>query len=285
MKPLRKIGIITFIKKAAVNEAILRLADDPAFADCCFFYDRGINRFSHPRLNGLASNRFPGALDALVSFGGDGSFLSASRLVLAAKVPLVGVNMGGLGFLTDVPVNHANIELRRIFDGRYFKESRRMFDVSLLRSGRTCLAEVCLNDAVVKGERLLNFSVSHGQKLVSVYNADGLIVATPTGSTAYCMAAGGPIADPALECAIIAPICSHSLTQKPIVLSMKRPVAITLTRGRAKAALMVDGKRVVPFHEGDTVVIARSRSVTTLLKPLNFDYFGMLRKKLNWGRD
>lgn len=285
MKPLRNIGIIAFDKKKAVEEAILNLVRDPGFKNCRFFCDRAINRFSASAIAPLASDKFIRKIDALVSFGGDGTFLSAARLVHAAQVPLVGVNMGGLGFLTDVSALNANRELRRIFDGHYSKEARRLFDVSLVRKNRTLVSDVALNDAVVKGNRLFHLTVWHGRQLVSAYNADGLIVATPTGSTAYCMAAGGPIADPTLECAIIAPICSHSLTQKPIVLSMNRPITLTLAHGRAKTTLTIDGKRVVPLLEGDTMVISRSRSVTTLLKPLDFDYFGMLRKKLSWGRD
>jgi len=284
MKRLRNIGLIAFDKKEPIRNAVLRLAGDPGFRNCRFFFDRAINRFSHPRLTGLPSRVFPDALDALVSFGGDGSFLSAARRMIGTGVPLVGVNMGNLGFLTDVPAASANAELLRIFDGKYFRETRRMFDVTLVRNRRAVMSDVALNDAVVKGNRLFNFSVSHGEKPVSGYNADGLIVSTPTGSTAYGMAAGGPIADPTLDCAIISPICSHSLTQKPIVLSMDRAVTLAVEHDRVKTKLIVDGKHVVPLRPGDAVVITRSRSVTTLLKPLNFDYFGMLRKKLNWGR-
>jgi NAD+ kinase len=276
MKKLNHIGIIAFEKKKAISRTISSIVADPAF-DHLTFYQNKIKR--------LAAPRFLKAIKVLISFGGDGSFLSAARLVAKSGIPLIGVNMGGLGFLTDIPANNVIEVLKMIFNGHYSKERRMMFDVTLRRKGEILTNEICLNDAVIKGNKLFNLSVHHGPALVSDYNADGMIVSTPTGSTAYSMASGGPIVYPTLESVIITPICSHSLTQKPIVCSIKRPVSLKIRDQKAKTSLSIDGKRNFPLRNGDEIRISKSRHVINLLKPKGITYFGILREKLNWGKD
>jgi NAD+ kinase len=274
MKKLDHIGIFTIDTKKAVREAVDRLINDPDLKEVRFY-----------RLSLLSPSAFLKRAKVLVSFGGDGTLLSAARLVAKSSIPLIGVNMGGLGFLTDVPAEDANRELKKIFRGRYVREKRMMFDVSLARQGRVVSQDICLNDAVIKGNKLFNLSVLLGREPVSAYNADGMIVSTPTGSTAYSMAAGGPIVFPTLDCMILTPICSHSLTQKPIVCASGRPAVLRIPDTRAKIALSIDGKINHTLRPGDEIRIAQSRYTTVLLKPMDVTYYSILRKKLRWGKD
>ncbi len=285
MQKLKDIGIIAFEKKKEIEETIQGIVSHPDFKGNRFYVDRNTLVHKIIGLEGLTNKAFLEKIDVLVSFGGDGTFISAARLVRGTGIPLIGVNMGSLGFLTDIPVSGVAEALRKILHGHYSKEMRLMFDVVVKRKGKTIVKEICLNDAVIKGSRLLKLTVSFGDELVSAYNADGLIVATPTGSTAYSMASGGPILYPTLKCAIITPICSHSLTQKPIVSSINRPITLRINDSRVKASLIVDGKNDYPLCDNDEVTVSYSRCKTVLLKPKGITYFQVLRKKLNWGSD
>jgi NAD+ kinase len=249
-----------------------------------FYLNRDVLRLKIKGLAPLPTSAFLRKIDVLVSFGGDGTFISAARLVRGTNIPLIGVNMGSLGFLTDIPASGAADALKKIFNGRYTCEKRMMFEVVLKRQGRVVAKDVCLNDAVIKGDRLFNLSVHYGDELVSAYNADGLIVSTPTGSTAYSMASGGPIVYPTLECAIITPICSHSLTQKPIASSIGKPITLKIEGNRVKVELFTDGKTRLALRDRDEIRISRSKFMTTLLKPEEASYFAILRQKLNWGK-
>jgi NAD+ kinase len=285
MKTLKNIGIIAFEKKKQIEETLRAIVSDEDFRSNRFFLNRDVFSFKMRGLALLPARAFLKKIDVLVSFGGDGTFISAARMVRGTDIPLIGVNMGSLGFLTDIPASGAALALKRIFSGRYTREKRMMFEVTLKRKGATIARDICLNDAVLKGNRLFNLSVHCGTELVSAYNADGLIVSTPTGSTAYSMASGGPIVYPTLECAIITPICSHSLTQKPIVSSISTPIILRINDKRAQIMLYIDGKDNLILKDGDEICISRSGFVTTLLKPEEITYFSLLRKKLHWGSD
>lgn len=284
MKPLNPVGLIAFDTKKIILDAIRRVVSDPRLKRVDFHFNRDILRIPDIRATSLSETNFIRKIRVLVSFGGDGTFLSAARLVARHSIPLVGVNMGGLGFLTDVPAESAGDELFRILNGEHRLEERMMFDVCLKRKGRLVLSDICLNDVVIKGSRLFDLSVSQGSRPLSSYHADGLIVSTPTGSTAYSMAAGGPIVHPTLECVIITPLCSHSLTQKPIVSAVKNPVVLTIRERRARMSLTIDGKKTFACRDQDEIIVSRSRRVTVILKPRRADFFENLREKLNWGQ-
>ncbi|OGS34654.1 MAG: hypothetical protein A2293_03020 [Elusimicrobia bacterium RIFOXYB2_FULL_49_7] len=284
MKRFRHVGIIAFDNKKGVESAIRQVLADSRFKACSFYFNRDIMALTVPGAQPLVQEAFLKKIDLLISFGGDGTFLSAARLVARGDIPLIGVNMGGLGFLTDVPADKVNTVLEAMLNGQYVTEKRRLFEVSLRREGKTLLSDLCLNDTAIKGERLCHLSLFQGQELISGYNADGMIVATPTGSTAYSMAAGGPIVHPLLDCVILTPICSHSLTQKPVVSSIDKPILLRINEKKAVLMLSVDGKKNIPLKEGDEIRVARSRFQTTLLKPKGMTFFQMLRTKLNWGK-
>lgn len=225
--------------------------------------------------------------DLAVVLGGDGSMLSTARALAPAKVPLVGVNQGRLGFTTDIALATMRTSVTRILAGDYTEEKRLMLDATVVRGGRRMLALPALNDVVVsKGAtgRLIEFLVDIDGRFVYDLRADGLITATPTGSTAYALSSGGPILHPAVPALALVPICPHTLSNRPIAVSDRVEIVITMKRA-ADAKLHLDGQPQFDLAEGDEVRIRRSRHVVRLLHPPGYDYFGMLRGKLHWSEN
>lgn len=221
--------------------------------------------------------------DVLVCFGGDGTILHAAREANARGIPVLGVNLGSVGFMAEL--EHAELSLLgRLAGGRFGIERRMMLDVSVRREGRRIFEEQALNDAVVtKGAvaRVLDLEVTGDRVTISSFSGDGIVVSTPTGSTAYSMAAGGPIVEPTAANIIIAPICAHSLHAKPFVLDAGRSVGVRLAPGSKKTAyLSVDGGRAVRVLPGDWVECRRSRQTTQMVKLTGRSFYERINQKL-----
>ncbi len=226
----------------------------------------------------------PGSIDTMVVLGGDGTMLYAARLIDGRKVPMLGVNMGGLGFLTAVTVKEAFNLLERIFGGECAVEERMMLSVSLAREGREIARHRVLNDAVVKGStgRLLRMETRINMEYVTTYRADGLIVATPTGSTAYSLSAAGPILYPTIHSIIVAPICPFNLTNRPVVIPDWMTVDVTISSDQSNAELILDGQVDMPLEGGDIIKIKRAQESAYLIKYEGKSYFDILRERLMW---
>jgi NAD+ kinase len=225
--------------------------------------------------------------ELVVVLGGDGTLIHAARLLQGRPVPILGVNMGSLGFMTEVPQSDLYAALERVLAGEAVVSERMKLRVHLHRGGRvepTLDAEV-LNDVVIgKGalSRMAELDTRCGGHYVATYKADGIIVATPTGSTAYSLAANGPIMFPSMQGVILAPICPHMLTQRPIVVPDHLQVEIVLMND-SEVYLTLDGQRGVPLERGDRVQIKQSRNRVLLVRNPSLDFFGILRQKLRWG--
>ena len=221
--------------------------------------------------------------DMLICFGGDGTILHSAREATAKNIPVLGVNLGSIGFMAELEHNELSL-LSRLAGGRFGIERRMMLDVTVRREGRPVFTELALNDAVVtKGAvaRVLDLEVTGDRVIISSFSGDGLVVATPTGSTAYSMAAGGPIVEPTAENIIITPICAHSLHAKPFVLGSDRTVGVRLTPGGKKTAyLSVDGGRAFRVQPGDWVECRRSRQVTRLVRLTGRSFYDRIHQKL-----
>jgi len=221
--------------------------------------------------------------NVLVCFGGDGTILHAAHEANARGIPVLGVNLGSIGFMAELEHGELSL-LARLASGRFGIERRMMLDVSVRREGRFVFSEHALNDAVVtKGAvaRVLDLEVTGDRVIISSFSGDGLVVATPTGSTAYSMAAGGPIMEPTTANIIIAPICAHSLHAKPFVLDASRSVGVRLTPGSKKTAyLSVDGGRAFRIQTGDWVECRRSRQTTQLVKLTGRSFYERINQKL-----
>ncbi|MDD5363866.1 MAG: NAD kinase [Gallionellaceae bacterium] len=224
-------------------------------------------------------------IDLAIVMGGDGTMLAIARSLVDFKVPLIGINQGRLGFLADVSVDTMLVTLDEMLAGQYVEEPRIMLDCSLERDGDLMFHMYAFNDAVVsKGAmgRLIEFEVYIDNKFVYSQRADGLVVASPTGSTAYALSAGGPILHPTLEAFVLAPICPHTLSARPIAVNSRSEIEVNLIHAD-DCRVHFDGQNHRDIMVGDRVVIQRARNAVRLLQPLDHNYYDTLRQKLRWG--
>jgi NAD+ kinase len=223
-------------------------------------------------------------VDVVAVFGGDGTFLHAARLVGGSGVPLLGINLGSLGFLAEVTLEKMRTAFERVLTGHYRLEERVLLDVRVLRLEKQLAQYLALNDAVInKGAlaRIIEMEVWVNSELVTITRADGLIISTPTGSTAYSIAAGGPIVYPTLGAFIIIPICPHTLSNRPVVVPDGAEVAVRLRRG-GDVMLTVDGQVGMPLVEGDRTRFEKAASTLRMVQATDATFFGLLREKLKW---
>ena len=222
--------------------------------------------------------------DLCLVVGGDGTMLGIGRQLAQHKVPLIGINQGRLGFMTDIASANMLDEMGEILAGRHVIEERTMLAAEVSRDGVVRLATLALNDAVVnKGSvgRLIEFLVNIDREFVYDLRADGLIVATPTGSTAYALSSDGPILQPGVPGFALVPICPHTLSNRPILVSDRTVIEIFLKRS-IDARLHFDGQLQYDLQEGDRVVIRRAKHTVKFVHPPGYSYFAMLRQKLHW---
>jgi NAD+ kinase len=224
--------------------------------------------------------------DLLVVLGGDGTLLAVARAVGARTVPILGINLGTLGFLAEVSVDEMEPALERALAGEMRVEARLRLEVEHRRGGRVLNCHRALNDAVVAGlrSRLIDLETRADGQLVSTYHADGLIVSTPTGSTAYSLSAGGPILLPGLEAFVLTPICPHTLTQRPVVMPAEVCLELEARAPSGEVQLTVDGQEEARLEPGDRVHVRRSEHPVHLLSPPQRSRFEVLRTKLRWGQ-
>jgi len=224
--------------------------------------------------------------DLVIAIGGDGTLLHAARNVAARNVPLVGINRGRLGFLTDVTPEHLREALNAILAGKYLAERRLTLAAQLGKRAKS--SSFALNDVVLqKGDtgRLLDFTTEVDNVYVNTHRGDGLIVATPTGSTAYALSCGGPIIQPNVDALVMVPFCPHTLSDRPLVLPSSSEIRVTLDNaGGSEAHVVCDGESVARMAAGDVLTISLAKQPITLLHPREYNYYELLRSKLNWGR-
>lgn len=227
--------------------------------------------------------------DLIIAVGGDGTMLHAARLTGNGKVPLLGVNRGRLGFLADISPAEMLENLQQILDGDYTRESRLQLDAKITSPDGSERTAVALNDIVLQRRetgRMLDFETRIADRYVNTHAGDGIIVATPTGSTAYALSCGGPILEPLLDAVVVVPICPHTLSDRPIVIPSSLSIALRLLqRHDTKAEVSVDGHSLGELEPDDKLLISESANRITLIHPPGYDYYGILRSKLHWGRD
>jgi NAD+ kinase len=224
--------------------------------------------------------------DLAVVLGGDGTLLAAARLLGSRQVPIVAINYGSLGFLTEVTLDEMYPALDRVLGGQFVAEERMMVDVQISRANKLVGDYRALNDVVInKGtlSRMIELEARVDNQYVSRFRADGLIVSTPTGSTAYNLSAGGPIIFPTMSAMIVTPISSHTLTNRPIVLSEYVEIEIILRSVQDDVCITVDGQVGLKLQMDDRVTVAKSAVAVKLVAPADKNYFDVLRGKLKWG--
>jgi len=224
-------------------------------------------------------------VDLLLVLGGDGTLLSAARALGSHHIPILAVNLGGLGFLTSVTLDELYPVLEQVIAGKHSASDRMMLDAEIRRDGEPTERQCALNDAVATKAalaRMLEFDVYVDHSHVGRYRADGIIVATPTGSTAYSLAAGGPIIDPQLDSFVITPICPHMLTNRPLVIPDTAKIELDFTPAQEPVYITLDGQIGFQLNSKDRVVITKSASRVSLIRPPSKTYFEVLRSKLRW---
>lgn len=275
-----KIGIIGKWKNPKAVEELNRLLP--------FLKKEGFSVFIEREVNANESVLQPSSpIDLLIVMGGDGTLLRGVRFLQGRNVPIMGINLGGLGFMTWTNLEEVEETIIAFKKGELKVEKRMMLRGKVIRKENEILSMDVLNDVVVnKGAlaRIIQIYVEVNDKFLSRYRADGLIVSTPTGSTAYSLAAAGPVVHPSVECIILSPICPHTLTNRPIIISPDTKIKILIERGD-EVYITLDGQVGFILEREDIVIVEKSPHTANLIMPKGKDYFSILRKKLGWGSE
>lgn len=281
---MKKIGIVS---KAGRSEPIEILKDFLPWLN-----NKGLEVFLDTetaallKMKGYPCSEMPSLVDMIVVLGGDGTMLNAARLVCEKGVPILGVNLGGLGFITEVRKEELSDAMDKTLSGEYSIEDRMMLTAHIHRHGEMIAEYTVLNDVVInKGAlaRIIDLETYINKAYVTIFKVDGLIVSTPTGSTAYSLSAGGPVLYPTLDCIALTPICPHTLTNRPTVLPDDVLIEIILKSVSEDVFLTLDGQVGFSLRKDDVVEIKKSPFKTRLVIPFERDYFQILRTKLKWG--
>ena len=284
--PIKRVGIISKPKKTEVREIVPGLLAWLHERSIEAFMDKETGAIMDTRERCLTRNEMPSRVDLLVVLGGDGTLLATARALNRKPVPILAVNLGGLGFLTEITREELLPTLETVLAGTHQTDRRVQIEGELIRADEILTPFLALNDVVLnKGAiaRILDFEVRVNGQKVSTYKSDGLIVSTPTGSTAYSLAAGGPIVTPSVEAFLVTPICAHTLTHRPLVLPNTASIEVTVKSLREAAYLTVDGQVGIAAHSEDVVRMRKADSYVELVRPLSTPYFEILQKKLKWG--
>ncbi|HEV2880371.1 MAG TPA: NAD(+)/NADH kinase [Pyrinomonadaceae bacterium] len=289
---VRRVGVLVKPHQPEAVKTICRLLE--------WFAPRGIALVVGPRVERDEIERETGcavetmeheelaaSVDMIVVLGGDGTMIATARLLDNRDVPVVGVNYGTLGYLTEVRVEEMTAALESIVAGNYHLDRRMMLAAELYRGTEKLLRNRVLNDVVISKSalaRIIEIETWFDGQLVNCFRADGLIISTPTGSTAYNLSAGGPVVYPSMNAIIITPICPHTLSNRPLVVPDDAEIELILKTPQEEVALTLDGQVGYRMEMNDRVVIAKSRTTFNLMQPLNRNYFEVLRGKLRWGR-
>jgi len=287
--PFNPVVLLGRIEHQLVREAMTALAAHLRARGITVLAEPGAAAALGDGVEPIADGDLPKRARLVVAIGGDGTLLRATRLIAGHDVPLLGVNRGRLGFLTDVGAGDMLERIDEVLAGRYVTEARMMLRAELARSGEAPVTGTALNDAVLQKfeiGRMIEFETWVDGVYLNTHRADGLIVATPTGSTAYALSCGGPILAPELDAIALVPVCPHTLSDRPLVIRAGRQVELRLLERQAtKAQVTIDGVLLGEFLPGDRLVVSAAPLRVTLLHPPGHDFYHVLRSKLHWGSE
>ncbi len=285
MGTIKTVGIFSKPKVAAAVDLVPRVVTwltERGFKTRCD-YDTCVYLGS---AGGLSRDDVPMGCDLVIVMGGDGTLISAARAISGREIPLFAVNLGGLGFLTAITKEELFPELERALGGGHRIGKRRLMKVDVIRSGRAVSHYEALNDVVITKAsiaRMIDLEAYVDDMFVCSYKADGLIVSTPTGSTAYSLSAGGPIIYPTVAAVCITPICPHTLTNRPVIVNSSSVISVLCRAEDSSGFLTIDGQVGEPLHENDRIECSSSEHELNLIRPPQQKFFDVLRQKLKWG--
>lgn len=292
MSSIKRIGIVLKPHQPDALKTICNLVAWLAERDITLIGGPEIEREQIEHQTGCAvrqveTEKLAGEVDLMLVLGGDGTMIATARMVGDQEVPVLGINYGGLGYLAEFRIEELYTALESILSGNYRLDRRVMLDVELRRGDDPPKTSRVLNDVVINKSalaRIIEIETYFDRYYVSSFRADGLIVSTPTGSTAYNLSAGGPVIFPSMNAVVITPICPFTLSNRPIVVPDNAEIELLLKTDNEEVALTLDGQVGFPLEVADRVVIRKSRTTFNIVQPSNRNYFDVLRDKLRWGR-
>jgi NAD+ kinase len=279
-----KIGIFTKPEEPRAAELVARIVEWAAGKNVHLLVNKRLNE-KPDGASSASDEEIAATSDLLVTLGGDGTMLAVARLLAGRSTPVFGINLGTLGYLAEFPVEEALPALQDVIEGHYRVARRTLIDWSVIRGAEVVGTGSALNDVVVNKatlSRMIEIDCTVGSHYVTTYRADGLIIATPTGSTAYNLSAGGPIIHPSVGAISIAPICPHTLTNRPLILPDKKRIKLELKTGEQEVVLASDGQTIVQLMADDVIEIKKSPNTFNAVLSKDKDYFQILRSKLRW---
>ena len=282
---LDSIGLIVNYKKEKTRETACRIIDWLNFKKLKVYLEGDKGKEIGKEELDCPTEKFLKEVDLIISLGGDGTLLRAARLATAEDLPVFGVNLGGLGFLTQIGINDLEKSLEKLYQGRYFLDERMMLNCTVKRREEEIVKFTALNDVVIgKGAfaRIICLATYVNNDYVITYSADGLVVSTPTGSTAYSLSAGGPILNPNINSIILTPICPHTLSARPLIISENDQVKIKLESSEEKVMVTIDGQEGFTLKPKDEVIIKKSCHKARLITFKEKSFYAILREKLRW---
>jgi NAD+ kinase len=288
---MKRIGIIAKQNKPEAIPIVRNLVEWLRPRKIEVYMEEGMVKQFHPplagpHLNSIGREDIPTKVEMIIVLGGDGTLLSVARLVGDHDVPILGVNLGGLGFLTEITLEELYRVLEKVVQGDFITDERVVLNASVIRRGERMADFIVLNDAVInKGAlaRIIDLETTINGEYLTTFKSDGLILSTPTGSTAYNLSAGGPIVYPSLHCIIITPICPHTLTNRPIVIPDDVEIRAMLKTKQQEVILTLDGQQGFTLEFEDIVEVKKAEGHIFLIKSPYRHYFEVLREKLKWG--
>ena len=288
---MKRIGIIAKQNKPEAIPIVRNLVEWFRPKKIEVYMEEGMVKQFHPplagpHLNSIGREDIPTKVEMIIVLGGDGTLLSVARLVGDHDVPILGVNLGGLGFLTEITLEELYRVLEKVVQGDFITDERVVLNASVIRRGERMAEFIVLNDAVInKGAlaRIIDLETTINGEYLTTFKSDGLILSTPTGSTAYNLSAGGPIVYPSLHCIIITPICPHTLTNRPIVIPDDVEIRAALKTKQQEVILTLDGQQGFTLEFEDVVEVKKAEGHIFLIKSPYRHYFEVLREKLKWG--
>jgi NAD+ kinase len=286
MPEIRTVGIISKPNAPSGAQIVSQILDLLARRGVEVRMDETTAEYAGEAGAGLPREKVAAECDLMIVLGGDGTLLAAARALNGREIPLFAVNLGGLGFLTAITTDEICPGLERAFRGEHRIGLRRILHCEVLRGSKKVAEHEALNDVVITKAsiaRIIDLDAYVDAHFVAAYKADGLIICTPTGSTAYSLSAGGPIIFPSVEALCITPICPHMLTNRPVIVPDTSIINVRNQAADGDAFLTIDGQVGEPLLNGDRVVASRSKHVLRLIRPPKSMYFDVLRQKLKWG--
>lgn len=290
-REIRRIGVVTKPAQPETLETVCRLV--------AWLSARGIPLLGEPDIEGaqveartgcriekVAREELAAKVDLIVVLGGDGTMIATSRMIGEREVPVLGINYGRLGYLAEFNTEEMTNALEAVLAGDYKLQQRVMLDATLMRGSEVLLHNRVLNDVVISKSalaRIVEIETKLDDQFVNRFRADGLIISTPTGSTAYNLSAGGPVIYPSMNAVVITPICPHTLSNRPLVVPDDSHIEIRLNGSVDEVVLTLDGQIGAPMEASDCVRVRKSNTYFNLVQPKNYNYFDVLRDKLRWG--